>query len=152
MLRTDLSVLHGETRIGCSLRVSHPRQAESQRRHRSRNLADLIDFGGLVVRGRHSAPGMEHRYCEKHDRNDRAGWGAPFETQGKAALRPYTCWRTSCDYWFGVGVVLGVAFGVALDFGVVAVDFGLAAGTAVGAGLMIVALLITSSLGKPLSR
>jgi hypothetical protein len=109
----------------------------------------LIDFGGLGARGEAS---RVVRSSAVHERNDRAGWGAPFETQGKAALRPYTCWRTSCDYWFGVGVVLGVAFGVALDFGVVAVDFGLAAGTAVGAGLMIVALLITSSLGKPLSR
>jgi hypothetical protein len=95
---------------------------------------------------------MEHRCYEEHERNVIAGWGAPSEPQGEAALRPYTCWRSSCDYWFGVGVVLGVAFGVALDFGVVAVDFGLAAGTAVGAGLMIVALLITSSLGKLLSR
>ena len=44
------------------------------------------------------------------------------------------------------------AFGVVLDFGVVEGAFGFAAGVAVGTGEMIVALLMTSSFGNPLSR
>jgi hypothetical protein len=51
-------------------------------------------------------------------------------------------------YWFGVELGFAVAeAGLAVVAG-----FGFADGVAVGTGEMIVALLMTSSLGKPLSR
>lgn len=66
---------------------------------------------------------------------------------GAATPRPYA----KCDYLLGVAA--GFGFGVVdVDFGVVVAGFGFAAGVAVGAGLMIVADVMTSSFGKFLSR
>ena len=88
MLRADFSVLHGKNPDQMQPEGIAPQQAESWRRHRNRNLADLIDFGGLGVRVRHFAPGMEHRCYEEHERNVVAGWGAGFETRVKLRCAP----------------------------------------------------------------